>query len=75
MRLNTDRETLVVLETPAGSVRITAVEAIPFAVPCRRAPRFASGSVSNADNVLVRVHTDAGIVGRAEALHTSTIEL
>ena len=28
---------------------------------------FASGSVSSADNVLVRVHTDAGLVGQAEA--------
>ena len=48
-------------------MRITALEAIPFAVPYRRAPEFASGSVSNADNVLVRVHTDAGLVGQAEA--------
>jgi len=29
--------------------------------------RFASGSVDRADNVLVRVHTDAGLVGHAEA--------
>ena len=27
-----------------GTVRITAVEAIPFAVPYRRAPEFASGA-------------------------------
>jgi L-alanine-DL-glutamate epimerase-like enolase superfamily enzyme len=51
----------------AGTVRITALEAIPFAVPYRRAPEFASGRVSDADNVLVRVHTDAGLVGQAEA--------
>ena len=31
----------------AGTVQITAVEAIPFAVPYRRAPTFASGSVSS----------------------------
>ena len=48
-------------------MRITAVEAIPFAVAYTRAPRFASGSVSSADNVLVRVHSDAGLVGQAEA--------
>jgi L-alanine-DL-glutamate epimerase-like enolase superfamily enzyme len=48
-------------------VRITAVEAIPFAVPYRRPARFASGTVATADNVLVRVHTDAGLVGQAEA--------
>jgi L-alanine-DL-glutamate epimerase-like enolase superfamily enzyme len=56
-----------VLETLLGTARITAVEAIPFALPYRRAPKFASGEVSSADNVLVRVHTDAGLVGQAEA--------
>jgi L-alanine-DL-glutamate epimerase-like enolase superfamily enzyme len=50
-----------------GAVRITAVEAIPFAVPYRRPARFASGQVDTAENVLVRVHTDAGVVGSAEA--------
>jgi L-alanine-DL-glutamate epimerase-like enolase superfamily enzyme len=58
---------MATLETLAGTLRITAVEAIPFALPYRRAPRFASGSVTSADNVLVRVHTDAGPVGQAEA--------
>jgi len=48
-------------------VRITALEAIPFAVPYRRPAGFASGTVTTADNVLVRVHTDAGLVGQAEA--------
>jgi L-alanine-DL-glutamate epimerase-like enolase superfamily enzyme len=55
------------LERVVGAARITAVEAIPFAVPYRRQPKFASGTVSSADNVLVRVHTDAGLVGQAEA--------
>jgi L-alanine-DL-glutamate epimerase-like enolase superfamily enzyme len=59
--------------TPPGSdgrradVRITGIEAIPFAVPYRRPAGFASGVVTTADNVLVRVHTDAGLVGQAEA--------
>ncbi len=53
--------------TVGDAVRITAVEAIPFALPYRRRPEFASGSVTSADNVLVRVHTDAGLVGQAEA--------
>jgi L-Ala-D/L-Glu epimerase len=59
---------------PAGAdagrradVRIAALEAIPFAVPYRRPAGFASGTVTTADNVLVRVHTDAGLVGQAEA--------
>lgn len=48
-------------------VRIRALEAIPFAVPYRRPAGFASGTVTTADTVLVRVHTDAGLVGQAEA--------
>jgi L-alanine-DL-glutamate epimerase-like enolase superfamily enzyme len=67
MQLRTDPATVEAAETFAGAVRITAVEAIPFALPYRRAPKFASGSVDRADNVLVRVHTDAGLVGHAEA--------
>ena len=67
MQLSTDPATVAGVETFAGTVRITAVEAIPFALPYRRAPKFASGSVETADNVLVRVHTDAGLVGQAEA--------
>jgi L-alanine-DL-glutamate epimerase-like enolase superfamily enzyme len=50
-----------------ASVRIVDVEAIPFTLPYRRPPRFASGAVERADNVLVRIHTDAGLVGHAEA--------
>jgi L-Ala-D/L-Glu epimerase len=51
---------------PSG-VRITRVEAIPFSLPYRRPGRFASGAIEHADNVLVRVHTDAGVIGQAEA--------
>ena len=50
-----------------ASARIVEVEAIPYAVPYRRPARFASGAVERADNVLVRIHTDAGLVGHAEA--------
>jgi L-alanine-DL-glutamate epimerase-like enolase superfamily enzyme len=67
MQVSTDPAALAALKTFAGTVRITAVEAIPFALPYHRPPEFASGSVSSADNVLVRVHTDAGLVGQAEA--------
>ena len=66
MQMGTDHRTLVALQASTGTVRITAVEAIPFALPYRRLPRFASGIVNSADNVLVRVHTDAGLVGQAE---------
>jgi L-Ala-D/L-Glu epimerase len=50
-----------------ASARIVEVEAIPYAVPYRRPARFASGAVERADNVLVRIQTDAGVVGHAEA--------
>ena len=48
-------------------MKITAVEAIPFAIPYVKPLKFASGEVHTADHVLVRVHTDDGIVGVAEA--------
>ena len=48
-------------------MKITQIEAIPFAIPYRKPLRFASGEVHTAEHVLVRVHTDDGIVGVAEA--------
>ncbi|CAJ1507455.1 mandelate racemase/muconate lactonizing enzyme family protein [[Mycobacterium] burgundiense] len=48
-------------------MKITAVEAIPFAIPYTKPLKFASGEVHTAEHVLVRVHTDDGIVGIAEA--------
>lgn len=48
-------------------MKITAVEAIPFAIPYAKPLKFASGEVHTAEHVLVRVHTDDGIVGVAEA--------
>ena len=51
----------------ATGVRVTEVEAIPVALPLRRPMGFASGQIDTADNVLVRVHSDAGLAGCAEA--------
>ncbi|MCW2874012.1 enolase C-terminal domain-like protein [Actinacidiphila oryziradicis] len=48
-------------------MKITAVEAIPFAIPYAKPLRFASGEVHTAEHVLVRVHTDEGVTGVAEA--------
>lgn len=48
-------------------MKITAVEAIPFAIPYIKPLKFASGQVTTANHVLVRVHTDDGITGIAEA--------
>jgi L-alanine-DL-glutamate epimerase-like enolase superfamily enzyme len=58
-------------DSPATSavtgIRVIAVEAIPVALPLRRPMEFASGRIDTADNVLVRIHSDAGLVGCAEA--------
>ncbi|GAA4880805.1 mandelate racemase/muconate lactonizing enzyme family protein [Saccharopolyspora cebuensis] len=48
-------------------MKITQVDAIPFAIPYRKPLKFASGEARTADHVLVRVHTDEGLVGVAEA--------
>ncbi len=48
-------------------MKITRVEAIPFAIPYRKPLKFASGEVHVAEHVLVRVHADNGVVGVAEA--------
>jgi L-alanine-DL-glutamate epimerase-like enolase superfamily enzyme len=48
-------------------VKITKIEAIPFAIPYRKPLKFASGEIRVAEHVLVRVHTDDGVVGMAEA--------
>jgi L-alanine-DL-glutamate epimerase-like enolase superfamily enzyme len=52
---------------PAVATRVVAVEAIPVALPLRRPVGFASGTIETARNVLVRIHSDAGVVGCAEA--------
>ena len=48
-------------------MKITKIEAIPYAIPYRKPLRFASGEVRAAEHVLVRVHTDDGVVGTADA--------
>lgn len=50
-----------------ADLTVTEVETIPFAIPYRKPLAFASGSVSVAEHVLVRVHTAGGLVGVAEA--------
>lgn len=48
-------------------MKITKVEAVPFAIPYRKPLRFASGEIADAEHVLVRVYTDEGLVGTTEA--------
>jgi L-alanine-DL-glutamate epimerase-like enolase superfamily enzyme len=48
-------------------MKIVAVRAIPYAIPYKKPLRFASGSIEVADNVLVQVETEDGILGVSEA--------
>ena len=48
-------------------MKIISIEAIPFAIPYLKPLRFASGEVHTASHVLVRVRSDDGVVGFAEA--------
>jgi L-alanine-DL-glutamate epimerase-like enolase superfamily enzyme len=48
-------------------MKITRVEAIPFSIPTRRPFGFSGGVVHAADHVLIRVHTDDGVLGQGEA--------
>jgi L-alanine-DL-glutamate epimerase-like enolase superfamily enzyme len=54
-------------EGSGSGARVIAVEAIPVALPLHRPVGFASGTIETAHNVLVRIHSDAGVVGCAEA--------
>lgn len=48
-------------------MKIVKIEAIPYAIPYSKPLRFASGEVHAAEHVLVRIHTDDGVTGIAEA--------
>src|SRR5690242_2323046 len=55
------------------SQAIRSVEAIPFRVPFTVPRRWARGLLTHADHVLVRITTEDGIVGQAEAPPRPTI--
>jgi L-alanine-DL-glutamate epimerase-like enolase superfamily enzyme len=48
-------------------MKITSIEAVPFTIPYHHPIVAASGTLHSAEHVLVRVHTDEGQVGVAEA--------
>jgi L-Ala-D/L-Glu epimerase / N-acetyl-D-glutamate racemase len=48
-------------------MKIVKVEAIPFRVRMREVVKFATGQLDALEHVLVRVHTDEGLRGQAEA--------
>lgn len=49
-------------------MKITAVETVPYSIPYRHPLVFATGELRSADHVLVRVHTDEGLIGIGEAV-------
>jgi L-alanine-DL-glutamate epimerase-like enolase superfamily enzyme len=49
-------------------MKIISIEAIPFVLPYRKPFHMASGDVTEAAHVLVRVRTDEGLAGVAEAV-------
>lgn len=49
------------------SMKIVGVRATPYAIPYRKPLLFASGSIEIADNVLIEIETDDGILGVSEA--------
>lgn len=51
----------------AVPLKIERIEVIPYSIPYRHPLKFASGEVANADHVLVRLYTDDGVVGIADA--------
>lgn len=48
-------------------MKIERIEAIPYAIPYTHPLKFASGEVETAEHVLIRIHTDDGLVGTADA--------
>jgi len=49
-------------------MKITAVEAIPVAIPLNHPLKMAVASVSRRDSIIVRMHTDDGLTGLGEAV-------
>lgn len=54
-------------------MKISSVEAIPFRIPLKKATKWATGSQAAAEHILVRIRTDEGITGIAEAPPRPTI--
>lgn len=48
-------------------MKISRIETIPYKIPYVTPLEFATGRITEVENVLVRVHTDIGITGCAEA--------
>jgi len=54
-------------------MKISKVEALPFRIPLKKATEWARGKIDAAEHVLVKIYTDEGIIGVAEAPPRPTI--
>jgi L-alanine-DL-glutamate epimerase-like enolase superfamily enzyme len=54
-------------------MEITKVEAIPFRIPLKMTTTWATGTQDAAEHILVKIHTDEGVTGVAEAPPRPTI--
>ncbi|MEB3372281.1 mandelate racemase/muconate lactonizing enzyme family protein [Saccharopolyspora mangrovi] len=54
-------------------MQITSIETVPFTIPYRHPVVAASGVLRSAQHVLVRVHSDDGLVGVGEAVARSFV--
>lgn len=54
-------------------MKITQVRAFPFALPLEEPLKWATGSMSSAEHVLIRIMTSEGIEGYGEAVPRTTI--
>lgn len=48
-------------------MKITHIETIPYKIPYLTPLEFATGIITDVENVLVRIHTDQGVIGQSEA--------
>lgn len=47
-------------------MKITRLETVPYRIPMNKPLRFASGEAHHIEHVLLRLHTDEGLVGNAD---------
>src|SRR5262249_61838920 len=53
--------------TSRSSVKIKAIEPLAVSLPMKKPVQMAGGTVAQAENVFVRIESDAGVLGRGGA--------
>jgi len=60
-------------QDPGGGVKIKAIEPIAVSLPMKKPVQMSGETVARADNVLVRIESDDGVVGWGEAASAPTM--